>query len=407
MSKKIEHFDVIISGAGLAGASMALALSKLTHSDGTPLAIAVVEAFAINDDLPKSYDARVIALSHGSATYLNELGAWQTLKADAMAIKDIHISDRGHYGKARMSADDYDVSALGYVAELQAIGNSLLKPLKQCSNVQFFAPQTITDILWQQQRVTVSFASNEQLQGSLLLGCDGGQSVCRAQAKITTSTDDYQQVAIIANVTPEKAHNGRAFERFTEYGPIAMLPMTEGRCSLVWTVTTEQVEQILALNDADFAEQLAQEFGHWLGSIDTVGKRFSFPLKLIKAEEQIHHRMALIGNASHTLHPIAGQGFNLGMRDVQVLAQMFESALFDAKSNGVKLDLGEHHLLRQYADSRGKDHQQVIALTDSLVHLFSNNHLPLVVGRGVGLKVLNYLSPLKAALAQKTMGHRS
>lgn len=393
------HYDVIISGAGLAGASMALALSKLSKADGTKLSIAVVEAFAIKDNLPKSYDARVIALSHGTATYLQQLGAWQALKPDAMAIEDIHISDRGYYGKARITATDYDVSALGFVSEMQAIGNCLISPLQQCPNVHFIEGQSITNIEWQKNDVTVVLANGDSVSANLLLGCDGGQSVCRQQAKVLSQEFDYQQVAIIANVTPSKPHNGRAFERFTEYGPLAMLPMTDDRCSLVWTVTPEQVTPLLALSDDDFATQLESAFGSWLGNFRHVGKRFSFPLKLIQADEQIHHRMALIGNASHTLHPIAGQGFNLGMRDVKQMAQTIAQALAD------NADIGAHKYLRDYADNRSADHGQVIALTDSLVHLFSNKHLPLVVGRGVGLKVLNYVAPLKKALAEKTMGH--
>ncbi|WOH39257.1 2-octaprenyl-6-methoxyphenyl hydroxylase [Thalassotalea fonticola] len=393
------HYDVIISGAGLAGASMALALSKLSKADGSKLSIAVVEAYAINDNLPKSYDARVIALSHGTATYLQELGVWQALKPDAMAIADIHISDRGFYGKARINAADYNVCALGFVSEMQAIGNCLISALKQCPNVHFIEGQSITNIQWQTNAVTVLLANGNCLNASLLLGCDGGQSVCRQQAKISIQQFDYQQVAIIANVSPSKAHKGRAFERFTEYGPLAMLPMTDDRCSLVWTVTPEQVESLMALSDDNFAKQLERAFGSWLGSFSQVGKRFSFPLKLIQADEQTHHRMALIGNASHTLHPIAGQGFNLGMRDVKQMTQTIEQALSE------NADIGAHKQLRGYADKRSDDHSQVIALTDSLVHLFSNKHLPLVVGRGVGLKVLNYIAPLKKALAEKTMGH--
>ncbi|TRX54513.1 2-octaprenyl-6-methoxyphenyl hydroxylase [Thalassomonas sp. M1454] len=394
-----QQFDIIISGAALAGASMALALSKLQKPDGTLLSIAVVETFPVSDQLPKSYDARVIALSHASAAYLNELDVWQQLKPDAMAIKTIHISDCDYYGKARMYAEDYNVSALGFVSEMQAIGNAIISPLKQSANVTFFAPDSISDINWQSECVSVQLSSGQSIQAKLLLGCDGGQSMCRKQAKIDTTENDYQQVAIIANVTPEKPHNNRAFERFSEFGPIALLPMTDNRCSLVWTVKPEHVEPLLALSDDEFATTLADKFGRWLGDFSTVGKRFSFELKLIQANEQIHHRMALLGNAAHSLHPIAGQGFNLGIRDVEAMAKYIKQALTQNQ------DIGSYKVLSAYAQSREPDHKQVITLTDSLVHLFSNKYTPLVIGRGVGLKVLNYVSPLKSALAQKTMGH--
>ncbi len=399
MTNSALQFDLIISGGGLAGASMALALARLKKADGSALTIAIVESHPLTDGLPKSYDARVIALSHGSASYLNDLGVWPTLKSNAMAIKQIHISDRGHYGKARLNSNDYNVSALGFVSEMQAIGHCLLEPLKQYTNVQFFAPNSIDTIDWQAKQVSVQLKSGAKLTAALLLGCDGGQSQCRAQAHIASRVEDYQQVAIIANVSTSKTHNNRAFERFTEFGPLALLPMTGDRCSLVWTVAPEHVDKLLALTDNEFAVRLGDEFGSWLGNFTQIGQRFSFELKLIQAEQQINHRLALLGNASHTLHPIAGQGFNLGMRDVKVMAECISQALAN------NLDIGSQQILADYAQQRASDHQQVIALTDSLVHLFSNQYLPLVLGRGLGLKVVNYLSPLKTAIAKKTMGH--
>ncbi|NMP15009.1 2-octaprenyl-6-methoxyphenyl hydroxylase [Thalassotalea sp. Y01] len=435
MVQQSEHFDVIISGGGLAGASMALALAGLRNSQGEPLSIAVIEAGRIVENLLSSFDARVIALANGSAAYLQQLDAWPEIKPHAMAINNIHISDRGHYGKARLYSDDYDTDALGFVVEMQAIGNGLYKALRPYNNVRFIAEHRITEITWQKNQVDVELqhqAVAEQLDKSqssntlsksqysnadclndasatqtlgqhisahLLLACDGGQSVCRRKAAIDSSQYDYQQVAIIANVKCDKPHNGRAFERFTDSGPLAMLPMTEDRCSLVWTVKPDQVEQFLALDDNGFAAQLQQHFGGWLGSIGKVGKRFSFPLKLIRANSSIYHRMALVGNASHTLHPIAGQGFNLGVRDVKQMASLIAKALAAGQ------DIGNFALLQEYSQHRQKDHDQVISLTDSMVHLFSNDYLPLAIGRGIGLKVLNYLSPLKQQLARKTMGH--
>ncbi|WP_371188730.1 2-octaprenyl-6-methoxyphenyl hydroxylase [Thalassotalea maritima] len=400
MDNNIKPFDVIISGAGLSGATMALALAKLQKKDGSRLSIAVIENLAIDDNLPSSFDARVIALANGSGQYLHQLNVWQHIQADAMAIETIHISDRGHYGKARMYAQDYDVNALGYVVEMQAIGNGLFKALKSYDNVQFFSPESITDITWQRDSVNVTLASNTKLQASLLIACDGAQSQCRQLAGIECDQYDYQQVAIIANVSTELAHQGRAFERFTDTGPIAMLPMTDNRSSLVWTVSPEQVDRLMALNDTEFATELQQAFGHYLGTINKVGTRFSFPLRLLRARESTYHRMALVGNASHTLHPIAGQGFNLGVRDVEQLVHVVANALAHDE------DIGCFNTLQGYADDRDVDHQQVISLTDSLVHLFSNNYPPLALARGVGLKALNYLSPLKQLLAHKTMGHR-
>lgn len=399
MTKINQQYDVVIAGAGLAGASLGLALSKLTDSTNKPLSIAVVESFEVNHQLPLNYDSRVIALSHGSAKYLNDIGAWSTLKHNAMAINNIHVSDRGHYGKARIKAEDYGISALGYVAEIQSIGNSLLEPLLSLSNVDLIAPEKINTIHWHKDNVEIVLDSGKQLEAKVLFGCDGGQSICRKQAGIRVTESDYQQVAVIANLTTQVPHNNRAFERFTDSGPIALLPMTDNRSSLVWTVKSNEVQQIMSLNEDEFAMRLQQYFGDWAGKFLTVGKRFSYDLKLIKAEHSIHHRLALLGNASHSLHPIAGQGFNLGMRDVEALANIIEKALKDNR------DIGSSHVLSQYAQQRETDHKQTIGLTNTLVHLFSNQYLPFVIGRGLGLKILNYVPSLKSLLAQKTMGH--
>lgn len=408
-----EHFDVIISGGGLSGALMALSLSTLVNHKKVPLNIAIVEANPVLTDASQSFDGRVLALSHGSAEYLKSVGAWQHLQAHAEPIKNIHISDRGHYGKARLYAQHHQVNALGYVAEMAFIGAALLKALAKKSNITWFAPDSIENVQWQVEQVNVALNSGLHLTAKLLLACDGAQSACRKFANISTSSTDYQQSALIANVGTARHHQNIAYERFTETGPIAMLPLSSitnnnttnnkessnGRCSLVWTMPPQLAEQALALPDDEFAVQLEKSFGSWLGNITQVGKRAVYPLKLLQANEQVYHRMALIGNASHTIHPIAGQGFNLGLRDVSDMTRVIRIAL----ANGQ--DIGLFANLMQYAKARQQDQKQVITLTDSLVTLFSNELPPLVAGRNIGLKVLNYLPSLKNALVKKTMGY--
>ncbi len=405
-----QAFDIVISGGGLSGSLMALSLATLFQTQQKKLKIAIIEATAINKDIALTYDDRVLALSHGTASYLQQLGVWQLMSNNATAIKNIHISDRGHYGKARLSADDYGVSALGFVIEMSLIGKALYQCLAEYKQqVTWFTPDSIEKIDWQQKNVNITLTSGKKLSANLLLGCDGAQSRCRQLANIDSSSCDYQQSALIANVTCQYHHQGKAFERFTEYGPIAMLPMSsfgknnsaKGRCSLVWTLPPEQAKQLAALNENDFSTALTESFGTWLGKVTSVGKRDIYPLKLVQAKEQIYHRMALIGNALHTIHPIAGQGFNLGVRDVKQLAELINQTL-DKNKNA---DLGAWQLLTQYQQQRAKDLQQVIALTDSLVTLFSNQLPPLVMGRNIGLKVLNYCTPLKKILVQKTMGY--
>jgi len=425
VNETTQYFDVVISGGGLSGCLSALSLADLTHADGSPLNIAIIEATEIKQSIAQTFDERVLALAHGTANYLKQLDVWPLINANACAIKTIHISDRGYYGKARLVAKDYHVDALGYVVGMSVIGDALVQRLgldnkgvasktigskKSAKNITWFTPDSISTIHWQAEQVNIRLASNQEISASLLLACDGGHSTCRELAKIDISQSDYQQSAIIANVACEHDHHGKAFERFTEHGPIAMLPMvnfsspnldknSQGRCSLVWTLPPEQAAKMAELKDDDFAKQLEQNFGTWLGKITYVGKRNVYPLTLIQAKQQTYHRMALIGNASHTIHPIAGQGFNLGVRDVKQMADLIATALANNEN------IGSLALLNNYAQLRNQDLKQVISLTDSLVTLFSNQLPPLVVGRNIGLKVLNYVKPLKNILVKKTMGY--
>jgi len=400
MSDNNPTFDIVIAGGGLSGLLMAQSLANLTTNDGKPLSIAIVEATATNTDISLTFDDRVLALAHGTASYLDGLGAWQALKSDATAISHIHISDRGHYGKARIDAKEHQVDALGYVIEMSLIGQALYKLVIEHQHIQWFCPDSIEQIEWQQSQVNITLSSNQQISASLLLACDGGQSVCRQKAGINKHFSDYQQSAVIANVKTEHAHNEVAFERFTETGPIAMLPLSQGRCSLVWSLTPEQAEETMQLSEQEFAKKLNQDFGNWLGKITEVGQRFCYPLVLVQAEQQVYHRMALVGNASHTIHPIAGQGFNLGVRDVQLLAKLIEQALSQDKP------IGQFALLAEYEQQRLIDQNQVITLTDSLVTLFSNDLMPIIAGRNIGLKVMNYCSSLQQRFVEKTMGYR-
>lgn len=443
MSNNKKPFDIIISGGGLSGSLMALSLADLTKPDGSLLSIAIVEPNkpevnkpevnkpktstleeqkAAHHNIAPLFDDRVLALSHASAKYLESVNLWQHLSADACAIEKIDISDRGHYGKARIEAQEHGVSALGYVIAMAKIGQGQLKALASKHNVQWFSPETITDINWQPNNelisehdnglvnivknsvVEVTLSSGDILQAGLLLACDGANSPCRQLANIDINKSDYQQVALIANVATKQSHNNKAFERFTEFGPIAMLPLvplksTQNRCSLVWTMKPEQSEQLLSLNDNEFSHQLEFAFGSWLGAITQVGKRDVYPLVLLQAKQQTYHRLALIGNASHTIHPIAGQGFNLGLRDVQLMANLIEKQLKN------QADIGSFTLLNEYSQKREQDHKQIITLTDSLVTLFANNLPPLVAGRNTGLKIMNYFQPLKSTLVNKLMGY--
>jgi 2-octaprenyl-6-methoxyphenol hydroxylase len=415
-----NQFDIIIAGGGLSGTLSALGLASLKKDDGTPFSIAIIEANNIHQTPKLTFDSRVLALSHGSAEYLKSLSVWDDIEPQAAAIKNIHISDRGYYGKARLAAHEHQVSALGYVVEMSVLGQAILSGLslkprgnpsknllhesQKTNNITWFCPDHITDIDWQTESVNITLNSSQQLSGKLLLACDGAQSTCRQFANISSSYQPYNQSALIVNVSMAKPHNNIAYERFTESGPIAMLPLSDSfeqshKCSLVWTLTPEKADEINKLDDHAFKQYLEAAFGSWLGSVEKVGDRVVYPLSLVQASEQVYHRMVLIGNASHTIHPIAGQGFNLGLRDVQQLCETVKNNIEQG------LELADFSALTHYAVHRKSDHQQVITLTDSLVTFFSNDLPPLVVGRNIGLKVLNYFAPLKKRLVNKTMGY--
>lgn len=406
MTATKQEFDIVIAGGGLSGALAAIALSAITAKKGKTLSIAVIEKSPLLSEPKQSFDDRVLALSHGSASYLKKLGVWQHLTHVSQGISDIHISDRSYYGKARISATEHQVEALGYVLEMSKIGKAMYQQLQNSKQVTWFCPDTINEISWQKESVNIELESGSKLTARILLGCDGAQSQCRKAANIAITSKPYQQCALITNVTMAKPHKGVAFERFTEFGPIAMLPLSSAhsnkeshRCSLVWTLPPEQAQQSQSLNENDFKLTLEKAFGSWLGGVNKVGLRHVYPLSLVQAQEQVYHRMVLIGNASHTIHPIAGQGFNLGLRDVQQLAQHIETALEQGT------DFALFSALSVYANKRQEDHQTIINLTDSLVTLFSNKLPPLVCGRNVGLKVLNYFTPLKNTFVNKTMGY--
>ena len=238
----------------------------------------------------------------------------------------------------------------------------------------------------------------EQLSSRLIIGADGGDSTVRRLCSISARIWDYGQSAIITNITPERPHNHIAYERFTDSGPLALLPMSEQRCSLVWTVRNQDVEGTLALNDADFLQRLERRFGSRLGKLTQCGKRHSYPLRLIRARRHNTPRLALIGNAAHTLHPIAGQGFNLGIRDVAALAQVISDAIQQGR------DIGSAAVLDDYEHWRTADQRRVSMMTDTLVRIFSNNFPPLILARNAGLIALDILPPLKHLLTRQAMG---
>ena len=391
-----KNYDIVIIGGGLVGASMAAALSSLE------LKIALIDAFQFNtqETLP-AYDDRSIALSYGSSLIYQGIGIWEAIKDSTAPIQHIHVSDKGHLGATRLHAEKEQVPALGYVIESRILGRALYQHL-QASSVDLIAPAKLVQFSQYETHNTVEIdfdGKQQELQCQLLIASDGAQSSVRKQLAIPCQQSDYQQTAIIANVSTDQPHHNWAYERFTDNGPLALLPLptqnNQQRLSLVWTHKTENVAATIKLDDEAFLNKLQHRFGYRLGRFIKVGKRSAYPLSLIKSEQDIAQRTVLIGNASHQLHPVAGQGLNLGLRDVAVLADLL------ANNTG---DCGDAALLKTYQQQRLPDYNRVITYTNSLVHIFSNDFSPLAHLRAAGLLLVDRIPKLRQVLAQQSMG---
>jgi 2-octaprenyl-6-methoxyphenol hydroxylase len=385
------NYDLIIVGAGMVGASLAIALKN------SGLRIAVIEAIATNSLQQPSYDDRGIALAYGSQRIFETMGIWHQFAKHSTAISHIHVSDRGHFGVTRLSALDEQVPALGQVTTARAMGQVFNSALSSQDNLSLICPASVRSLQQHNDVVELELNTNQTLTTNLLVAADGGQSTIRHLLKLGTLEHDYQQTAITANITTERPHNGTAFERFTDTGPIALLPMSDNRCSLVWTVTTGDEVALLNASEQDFLNQLQDRFGYRLGKFLRVGQRHHYPLKLMQADQAVQQRIVLIGNAAHSLHPIAGQGFNLGLRDVAALADVL------VNSNPNK-DSGDARLLHDYQQWRLQDQDNVIEATSNLVNFFSNNNPLLGHCRGAALSIIDAFPPAKHWLAQKSMG---
>lgn len=388
-------FDVAIVGGGLVGASLALALGQ------AGVRVAVIEAHPLDTGAQPSFDDRALALAWGSRLIFEALGVWSEIRTEAEPIGRIHVSDRGHFGATRMSAEEEGVEALGYVVVARAIGRALMSRLAGLESVSYRAPARFRQLRIDADRVTIQVEGaqgQEELDAGLLIAADGARSPVREALGIGERLRDYGQTAITTNVLVSAPQAGLAFERFAASGPVAMLPMREGRYGVVWTVESSRQEEVMGLSDDAFAAALQWHFGNRLGRFLRVGRRSAYPLVQVLAEEQTGTRAVVIGNAAHALHPVAGQGFNLSLRDVATLAELIVAAV------GEGSDPGEADLLERYEARRRSDHRAVTGFSDLLVALFSNRLPGLSQLRGLGLVAIDLVGPLRHGLARRAMG---
>lgn len=387
--------SVIIIGGGMAGASLALALSNLTKGQ---VAIDLVEAQELAHHQHPGFDARAIALAQGTCQQLDTVNLWSALADKATPIETIHISDRGHSGLVTLDAKRDGLPAFGQVIELHDAGARLFALLRKAPGVTLHCPAKMLSVTRTIDSAKVTLDNGTELSGQLLVAADGSFSSLGHALQINWQQYDYQQIALTANVTMSEAHAGRAFERFTPNGPLALLPMSDNRCSLVWCHPASAHHEVKQWDDRQFCQELQRAFGWRLGAVEQVGKRHSYPLVLRTAQQHTGHRLVLVGNAAQTLHPIAGQGFNLGLRDVMVLAKVLAEAMRKGQ------DLGSYQTIGDYGQCRKADQQATIALTDGLIHLFANDLLPLAVVRNLAMMAIDNCALLRHRLMCQTLG---
>jgi 2-octaprenyl-6-methoxyphenol hydroxylase len=384
--------DVAIVGGGMVGASLALALSAL------PLDVVVVEAAPPEADDQPSFDTRTTALSNGTRRIFEGLGVWDEIVREATPIRRIHISDRGRFGSAVIDAEEQDIPALGYVVENRVIGRALWRRLRLCARVRLVSPASVCGarIAPDAVHLTLDGGAAEAVTARLAVAADGAGSLVREAAGVHAERWDYEQTAVICQVTPERFHDHVAYERFTPHGPIAVLPAPDGRVGLVWTLAPAEAARVMTLADAAFLAELQQAFGWRLGQLRAVARRVAYPLALTRAASPSAPRTAIIGAAAQGMHPIAGQGFNLGLRDAATLAEVL--------ADQPDTDPGSSEVLERYAEWRRTDRHALIAFTDGLVRLFGSPWGPVQRARSLGLVLFDLSPPAKAAMSRLSLG---
>jgi 2-octaprenyl-6-methoxyphenol hydroxylase len=391
--KMSKEYDVIIIGGGLIGISLALTLAQAS------LKIAVVDAAVSSADHFQSEQTLVLAYS--SRVIFESIGIWSRLAGSTCPVHQICVSDQGHWGSSQITAAEEKISALGYVLSAGSLAGILYSFLNKQPNITLLQPAKFSSYQHHTTGVTVYVDQDNTplvLSGKLLVACDGQNSAVRQYLNVSVNTYDYEQLALISHIQLKRHHQHIAYERFTAQGPLAMLPLTQERCALIWTVTPSFADRLLSLSSAQFIQMLQKSFGYRLGKLLACNQPMAIPLKLAIALQQIFPGVVLLGNAVHTLHPVAGQGLNLGLRDMAVLAQEVVSA------HRRQQPLGSVTLLEKYWQQRKQDQEQIIQLTHSLIGLFSNSFLPMVMARNGGLLLMDQVNIFNKILTKKTLG---
>ena len=387
--------DIAIVGGGMVGATLALALAPLGRR------IALIEAVPFDADGQPSFDERTTALSNGSRRVLETLGVWDEVAPAATPIAKIHVSDQGRFGFARIDAATQGLPAMGYVVPNRALGAVLWRRLADCPNVRAFCPAQVIAVRPGEAAVGLDLALGEgavtSLEARLVVAADGIRSAVRGAFGIEADSRDYGQTAVITTVLPQRFHDHVAYERFTEMGPLALLPLADGRCTLVLTLETALAAEAMGWGDARFLDELQRRFGFRLGRFLQVGRRAAYPLSLVRATRTSAPRCAIVGAAAQGMHPVAGMGFNLGLRDMASLAELLAD-------QGADADCGDGALLAAYDAWRAADRRAIIGFTDGLVRVFSSPSSVVRRLRNLALLAFDLMPPAKAALSALSTG---
>ena len=390
--KSNETAEVLIVGAGMVGLTLGCALA------GAGVEVVVIDRAAPTAQTDAAFDGRVSAIAHGSRRALATLGLWRALERHAQPILEIRVADGDSPLFLHYDHRDLGDEPLGHIVENRHTRQALLAGAARFDRLRLLAPCRLASLVRGRRGVEARFAGGGAVRARLVVAADGRNSELRRDAGIAATTWRYHQTAIVCTVAHERPHRGIAHERFLPAGPFAILPMTGDRSSLVWSERADLAPAIMALDEAGFGAEMARRFGDFLGRLEVVGPRWSYPLALVHAERYVDQRLALVGDAAHAIHPIAGQGLNLGLRDAAALAE----ALIDARRLG--LDLGAAGALERYQRWRRFDGLVLMAVTDGLNRLFSNDYAPLRWARGLGLAAVDQVGPLKRLFMRHAMG---
>ncbi|MCW8930567.1 MAG: UbiH/UbiF/VisC/COQ6 family ubiquinone biosynthesis hydroxylase [Gammaproteobacteria bacterium] len=389
-----KYYDIIIVGGGMVGATLACALGN------SSLKVAVIEAYQSNFDWQEgSHDIRVSAITHASQHIFENLGVWESMQHDGVTAYDkMHVWDATGQGQIHFDSTEVGQADLGHIIENRIIQKAVQNRLSDFDNVDLLMPVQLQSMQINEQGVELATTDGVNYTAQILVGADGANSWVRKQAGITLSSWAYHQNAVVCNVSTSESHQNACWQQFMPEGPLAFLPLADGQSSIVWSTTEEKAESLLNMDEQSFSQELQVTFGSSLGRIQLSSERGVFPLRLRHANQYVQEHLALIGDAAHTVHPLAGQGVNLGLLDAVVLAEELLRA--QEKKRGI----GALSTLRRYERRRKGDNIAMLAAMDGFKRLFSNDFTPLKLLRNSGLNIADKFNPLKNIMIKRAMG---